>query len=153
MRAAIQRVSRAAVTVGGAQVASIGRGLLVFLAVGRGDTPDDIAYVTGKIVGLRIFPGDDGRFDRSALDIGAELLVVSQFTLYADTRRGRRPSFAGSAPPEEASARFEEAVARFRATGLAVQTGRFGEMMEVALVNDGPVTIWLDSEDRRQPRH
>ncbi len=153
MRAAIQRVSRASVTVVGEQVASIGRGLLVFLAVGRGDTPDDIAYVADKIVGLRIFPGDDGHFDRSALEIGAELLVVSQFTLYADTRRGRRPSFIGSAPPEEASARFDEAVARFRATGLAVQTGRFGEMMEVALVNDGPVTIWLDSADRHQPRH
>ena len=152
MRAAIQRVSRAAVTVGGEQVASISRGLLVFLAVGRGDTPDDITYVAGKIVGLRIFPGDDGRFDRSALEIGAELLVVSQFTLYADTRRGRRPSFTGSAPPEEARARFEEAVAWFRTTGLAVQTGRFGEMMEVALVNDGPVTIWLDSADRHQPR-
>ena len=152
MRAVIQRVSQAAVTIDGEQVAAIGRGLLLLIAIGRGDAPEDAAYLVQKTTGLRIFPGDDGRFDRSAMDVGAELLLVSQFTLYGDTRRGRRPSFTDAAPPEEASALFEALVERFRATGLRVQTGRFSEMMDVSLVNDGPVTIWIDSADRHRPR-
>jgi D-tyrosyl-tRNA(Tyr) deacylase len=149
MRAVIQRVSHASVEVAGERVGAIERGLVALIAIGRDDTPEDATYLVNKTVGLRIFPDAEGRFDRSALDIGAELLVVSQFTLYADTRKGRRPSFTGSAPPEIASARFAEVVGLFEATGLRVETGRFGEMMDVSLVNDGPVTIWLDSADRK----
>lgn len=149
MRAVIQRVSHASVEVAGERVGAIERGLVALVAIGRDDTPEDATYLVNKTVGLRIFPDAEGRFDRSALDIGAELLVVSQFTLYADTRKGRRPSFTGSAPPEIASARFAEVVGLFEATGLRVETGRFGEMMDVSLVNDGPVTIWLDSADRK----
>ena len=152
MRAVLQRVREASVTVAGETVGSIGRGLVVLLAVGRDDGPDDAAYLVEKTANLRIFPGDDGHMDRSALETGAELLVVSQFTLYSDTRKGRRPSFLEAAPPETAAAQFDEAVERFRATGLRVETGRFGEMMDVVLVNDGPVTIWLDSADRHRSR-
>ena len=152
MRAVLQRVRSASVTVDGQTVGSIGRGLVVLLAIGRGDEPDDEAYVVDKTVNMRIFPDDGGHMNRSALEVGAELLVVSQFTLYGDTRKGRRPSFTAAAPPESAAARFDDAVERFRATGLRVETGRFGEMMDVALVNDGPVTIWLDSAERHRSR-
>jgi D-tyrosyl-tRNA(Tyr) deacylase len=152
MRAVVQRVSQAAVSVSGETAGAIGRGLLVLLAIGRGDGPDDVAYVVDKIAGLRIFPNADGNFDLSVADVGGELLVVSQFTLYGDTRRGRRPSFTGAAPPAEAGAAFEDAVARFRETGLRVETGAFQAMMDVSLVNDGPVTIWIDSGDRHRPR-
>ncbi len=122
----------------------------MLLAVGREDQAEDAAYMVEKVVNLRIFPNEEGRFDRSSLDVGAELLLVSQFTLYGDTRKGRRPSFVDAAPPEEASAKFEEVVERFRATGLRVETGRFQETMDVSLVNEGPVTIWLDSADRQR---
>ena len=152
MRALVQRVSEAAVTVDGAPVGSIGRGLVVFIGVGEGDDRDEAAHVVERCVNLRIFPGDDGRFDRSALDVGAELLVVSQFTLHADTRRGRRPSFTGAAGPDLARGLFEATVEMFRGTGLAVRTGVFGAHMVVSLEGDGPVTIWLDSADRRRPR-
>lgn len=152
MRAVIQRVSQAAVAIEGREVARIGPGLLVLLAVGDGDTDADAAYVTEKTANLRIFPDEVGRFDRSALDVGGEVLLVSQFTLYGDVRRGRRPSFSGAAPPAQARAMFEHAVAQFEATGLTVRTGRFQEMMEVSLVNDGPVTICLDSAERMRPR-
>ncbi len=152
MRAVVQRVSSASVTVGGEAVASIGAGLLVLVAVGDGDGDADADYLADKIANLRVFPDDAGRFDRSALDLGAPLLVVSQFTLYGDVRKGRRPSFTDAAPPDEAHERFAGLVERFRATGLPVQTGRFQEMMDVALVNDGPVTLILDSADRRRPR-
>ncbi len=148
----IQRVTRASVTVSGVVVGSIGRGLVLLVAVGREDKDDDAAYLVDKTIHLRIFPDDQGRFDRSALDTDAELLLVSQFTLYGDTRKGRRPSFGEAAPPEEAASRFQDLVDRFRATGLRVETGRFQEMMEVELVNDGPVTIWLDTAVRHQPR-
>ena len=150
MRAVLQRVRSASVTVDGQTVGSIGRGLVVLLAIGRDDEPDDAIYVVEKTANMRIFPDDEGHMNRSAAEVGAELLVVSQFTLYADTRKGRRPSFTAAAPPEPAAARFDDAVARFRATGLRVETGRFGEMMDVALVNEGPVTIWLDSAERRR---
>ena len=149
MRAVLQRVRSASVTIDGRTVGSIGRGLVVLLAIGRDDEPGDAIYVVEKTANMRIFPDDEGHMNRSALDVGAELLVVSQFTLYADTRKGRRPSFTAAAPPESAATRFDDAVARFRATGLRVETGRFGEMMDVALVNEGPVTIWLDSAERR----
>ena len=152
MRAVVQRVSRASVSVGGETIASIGAGLLVFAAVGKDDADADADYLVDKIVNLRVFPDDAGRFDRSALDAGASLLVVSQFTLYGDTRKGRRPSFTDAAPPAEAQARFAGLVERFRAAGLPVQTGRFQEMMDVELVNDGPVTLILDSADRLRPR-
>ena len=150
MRAVLQRVRSASVTVDGQTVGSIGRGLVVLLAIGRDDTPDDAVYLVEKTANLRIFPDEGGHMNRSASEVGAELLVVSQFTLYADTRRGRRPSFTAAAPPGSAAAQFDDAVERFRATGLRVETGRFGEMMDVALVNEGPVTIWLDSAERRR---
>ena len=152
MRAVIQRVRQASVSVAGEVVGEIGRGLVVLLAVGREDVPEDAAYVVDKTVNLRIFPDDAGRFDRSALDVGADLLLISQFTLYADTRKGRRPSFTEAAAPEVASAQFAAVVERFRATGLRVETGRFGEMMDVSLVNEGPVTIVIDSVERRRAR-
>ncbi len=152
MRAVLQRVREASVAVDGQTVGSIGRGLLVLLAVGREDTPDDATYVVDKTAAMRIFPDDEGQMNRSALEVGGELLVVSQFTLYGETRKGRRPSFSGAAPPEAAAARFDDAVERFRATGLRVETGRFREMMDVSLINDGPVTIWVDSAERHRPR-
>lgn len=152
MRAVIQRVKQASVTVAGEIVGQIGRGLVVLLAVGRDDAPEDAAYVVDKTVNLRIFPDEAGRFDRSALDVGAELLLISQFTLYGDTRKGRRPSFTEAAPPEVASAQFAALVERFGATGLRVETGQFQAMMDVELLNEGPVTIVIDSADRLRPR-
>lgn len=152
MRAVIQRVSSARVSIGGETIGAIGAGLLVLLGVGREDSPDDTAYIVDKITNLRIFPDAGGRFDRSALDANCSLLVISQFTLYADTRRGRRPSFTGAASPEQAGAQFADAVERFRATGLTVKTGLFQAIMDVTLVNDGPVTITIDSTDRLRPR-
>ena len=148
MRAVVQRVSSASVSVDGEALSRIGVGLVVLAAVGRDDTDTDVEYIVDKTVHLRIFPDDEGRFDRSVLDV----LVVSQFTLYGDVRRGRRPSFTGAAPPAEAEERFAALVERFRATGVPVETGRFQAMMDVALVNDGPVTLMLDSADRRRPR-
>jgi D-tyrosyl-tRNA(Tyr) deacylase len=153
MRAVIQRVTRARVDVSGETVGSIGRGLLVLLAVGRDDTLEDTTYVVSKIVNLRIFPDGDGRFDRSIVDVSGDLLLVSQFTLYGDTRKGRRPSFTEAAPPEAAAEHLASVVERFRATGLNVETGRFQAMMDVELVNDGPVTIVIDSVDRHRPRN
>lgn len=152
MRALVQRVSRASVSVQQAPVGSISRGLLVFLGVGQGDTEEDARYLVDKVVNLRIFPDDEGRLGRSALDIRGQLLVVSQFTLYADTRRGRRPSFTAAAAPSDAQALYERAVALFRETGLTVATGQFAATMQVELVNDGPVTIWMDSSERHTPR-
>ncbi|MSQ11769.1 MAG: D-tyrosyl-tRNA(Tyr) deacylase [Dehalococcoidia bacterium] len=151
MRALVQRVSRASVSVHGATVGSIGLGLLVLLGVGEGDTEEDTRYLVDKVVNLRLFPDSEGRLDRSALDEGLELLVVSQFTLYADTRKGRRPSFSRAAAPQQAQAMYERTVALFRETGLKTATGQFAEHMQVELVNDGPVTIWLDSADRLSP--
>ena len=152
MRALLQRVSRASVSVDGQTVGAIGRGLLALVAVGKDDAPEDAAYIVDKTVNLRVFPDNDGRFDRSLRDVTGELLLVSQFTLYGDTRKGRRPSFAEAAPPDEAAAKFADLAERFRATGLRVETGRFQEMMEVSLVNEGPVTIWIDSADRHRSR-
>jgi D-tyrosyl-tRNA(Tyr) deacylase len=153
MRAVIQRVKRASVTVHSVVVGEIGRGLVVLLAVGRDDAPGDAAYIVDKTVNLRIFPDEDGRFDRSALDVRSELLLISQFTLYGDTRKGRRPSFTEAAPPEMASDQFAAIVEQYRATGLRVATGHFQEMMDVELVNEGPVTIIIDSADRHRPRN
>lgn len=152
MRALIQRVSRASVSVDGETIGRIGSGLAVLIGIAREDSQAQIGYIVNKTVNLRIFPDSDGRFDRSALDVGAELLAISQFTLYADTRRGRRPGFSQAAPPNEAAAIFESVLTAFRETGLTVQTGRFQAHMTVEIVNDGPVTIMLDSDDLDRPR-
>ena len=152
MRAVVQRVSKASVAVGDEEVGRIGAGLLVFLGVSSSDGEEEARYIADKTINLRVFPDDKGRFDRSALDIGAQVLVVSQFTLYGDTRRGRRPSFTGAAPPDQASSLVERTVALMADSGLLVETGRFQAHMAVSLVNDGPVTIMLDSDDRDRPR-
>ena len=152
MRALIQRVIRASVSVDDHEIGAIGPGMLVLLGVGVDDQEADAQYLVEKLVNLRIFAGHDGRFDLSATDVGAELLVVSQFTLYADTRKGRRPSFTQAATPEDARRLYEYAAERFRQAGLKVATGRFQEHMIVSLENDGPVTLLLDSSDRQRPR-
>jgi D-aminoacyl-tRNA deacylase len=145
MRAVIQRVSRAKVSVNGWTAGEIGLGLLVLLGVGREDSEEDVGYLAEKTVGLRIFEDADAKMNRSVLDVGGSLLVVSQFTLYGDVRRGKRPSFDAAAPPENAKRLYEMFVQRIRAAGLRCETGRFQEMMQVELVNEGPVTILLDS--------
>ena len=152
MKALVQRVSQSSVLVDHEETGSTGVGLVVFLGVGRDDDESDAAYLVEKIANLRIFPDEQDRFDRSALDVGAELLLVSQFTLYADTRRGRRPDFTRAAPPEEARRLYDHAVELFRRTGLRVGVGMFQEHMSVRLENDGPVTLLLDSADRHLPR-
>jgi D-tyrosyl-tRNA(Tyr) deacylase len=146
MRAVIQRVSRARVTVEGRVTGEIAAGVAVLLGVGRGDTAEAAAYLSDKTANLRIFPDGEGKMNRSLVDIGAAALVVSQFTLYGDTRGGRRPGFSRAAPPEEASQLYEEYVRALRALGVRVETGIFQTHMDVELVNDGPVTILLDSE-------
>ena len=152
MRTLLQRVARASVLVGGEQVGEIGRGLVAFVGVAQGDAEEDAEYLVEKTVTLRIFPDSEGRFNISALDVGAEILIISQFTLYADTRRGRRPSFVAAASPQQAEGLFQRFVKLARATGLGVQTGRFQEHMLVELRNDGPVAILLDSADRHLSR-
>ena len=148
MKALLQRVSSASVTVAGEVVGRIGRGVVVFVGVAGGDTEKDARYLAQRTVNLRIFSDQSGKFNLSALDIGGELLVVSQFTLLADTRKGRRPSFTEAAPPAEAERLFGLFVDEARATGLRVETGRFQQHMQVEIHNDGPVTILLDSKDR-----
>ncbi len=148
MRAVVQRVSSARVEVDGEVVGAIARGLLVYAGFGRGDTEEDRAWVLGKIVGLRVFPDEAGKMGRSVADVGGGLLLVSQFTLYGDLRRGRRPSFDDAMPPAEAEAAYDALVREARATGLPVQTGRFAADMKVSSLNDGPVTLWLDSASR-----
>jgi D-aminoacyl-tRNA deacylase len=146
MRALIQRVSRASVTVDERVVGQIGQGLLVLLGVGQNDSDVHVKTLVDKIVYLRIFGDDEGKMNRSLLDIGGEVLVVSQFTLYADMRRGRRPSFTNAAPPSLAEPLVERFKAAVAAYGLTVADGIFGAYMEVELLNSGPVTIWMDSE-------
>lgn len=148
MRAVVQRVAYARVEVNGEVVGAIERGLLVYLGFGRGDTDEDRAWVLGKIVGLRVFEDEQGKMSRSVEDVGGALLLVSQFTLYGDLRRGRRPSFDDAMPPQEAERAYDDAVAEARATGVPVQTGRFRAEMKVTSLNDGPVTIWIDSAAR-----
>ena len=148
MKALLQRVTGASVNVGGEVVGRIGRGLVVFVGVASGDTEKDAQYLAQKTVSLRIFSDEEGRFNLSALDIKGELLVVSQFTLLADTRKGRRPSFTEAAPPVQAAEFFERFVEQARATGLKVETGRFQQYMQVEIRNDGPVTILLDSRQK-----
>ena len=141
MRAVLQRVSRARVTPGG----EIGLGLCVLLGVARGDGDDAATRLAGKVARLRVFADEEGRFDRSVLDVGGAVLVVSQFTLIADTAKGNRPSFADAAPPEDAAPIYERFCAELRSAGVPVETGVFGAKMELELVNDGPVTIVLDT--------
>jgi len=148
MKALLQRVTGASVSIAGEEVGRIGQGLVVFVGVAVGDTEKDIDYLVQKIANMRIFSDEDGRFNLSALDIGGELLLVSQFTLLADTRKGRRPSFTDASPPDEADKLFSELVRKARATGLKVATGRFQQHMQVEIHNDGPVTIILDSKDK-----
>lgn len=146
MRAVVQRVTSASVTVGDETAGAIGPGLLVLIGVSREDTPADLKYIAEKVMHLRIFDDENGVMNRSVLDTGGALLAVSQFTLYGDARGGRRPSYFRAAPPEEANALYEQLLAFWRAAGIPVETGRFRTEMQVSLVNDGPVTILLDSE-------
>ena len=148
MKALLQRVVEASVSVAGEEVGKIGRGLVVLLGVANGDTEKDAQYLLQKIVNLRIFTDAQDKFNLSALDIAGELLLVSQFTLLADTRKGRRPSFIEAAPPEQAEALFNYAVGLARESGLKVATGRFQQHMQVEIHNDGPVTVMLDSRDK-----
>jgi D-tyrosyl-tRNA(Tyr) deacylase len=146
MRAVVQRVSRASVTVDTRVTGSIERGLLVFLGAGAGDSESDLAYIVDKVGNLRIFPDDAGKMNRSVLDVGGGVLVVSQFTLYGDARQGRRPAFTGALEPNAARALYEQALIALRAAGVArVEAGEFAADMKVELLNDGPVTILLDS--------
>ena len=146
MRAIVQRVASARVRVGERVVGEIDRGLLVLVGVGRDDTSDDVRLVAAKVCEMRVFEGDGKPMDRSVVDIGGSLLVVSQFTLYGDMRKGRRPSFDAAAAPDQARAVYEELVRELRATNVPVATGEFQAMMQVELVNDGPVTILIDSK-------
>ncbi len=148
MKALVQRVTKASVAIDNEVVGAIGQGLVIFVGVARGDSEKDAVYLADKIVNLRIFPDDAGKFNLSALDVGGELLVVSQFTLLADTRKGRRPSFENAAPPDEAGPKFDFFVSCLRNSGLRVETGRFQQYMLVEIYNDGPVTIVLDSKER-----
>jgi D-aminoacyl-tRNA deacylase len=145
MRAVVQRVTSAAVTVAGRTVGSIGHGLLVFVGVEKHDTPADAEYIAGKVSALRVFEDEARHMNRSVLDVGGAVLVVSQFTLAADCRKGRRPSFDDAAPPAVAKPLYEEVVSMLKRGGLTVATGEFQATMRVSLVNDGPVTLLLDS--------
>jgi len=145
MRAVVQRVSRAQVAVNGEIAGEIGLGLLVLLGVGRDDTEADAIYLAEKIAGLRVFEDNAGKMNLSVQEVGGSVLAVSQFTLYGDVRRGKRPSFDAAAPPEKARQLYEFFVEQIRAAGLRCETGRFQEMMKVEMVNEGPVTILLDS--------
>lgn len=144
MRVVLQRVGSAHVRVDDVEVGRIGPGLLVFVGIGKEDDSEDVDYMVGRIRDLRIFEDDDGRMNRSVVEAGGELLVVSQFTLYGDCRRGRRPSFDAAAPPDQARGLYEELVRNLRAGGLKVETGQFQAMMDVELVNDGPVTLIVE---------
>ena len=148
MRAVVQRVSRAKVEASGEVAGQIGLGLLVLLGVGRDDSDADAVYLAEKIAGLRVFEDGEGKMNRSVKDVGGSVLAVSQFTLYGDVRRGKRPSFDSAAPPEKARLLYEFFVEQIRAAGLRCETGRFQAMMKVELVNEGPATILLDSSKK-----
>ncbi len=145
MRAVVQRVKKSSVNVDNQIIGRIDKGLLVLLGVSKGDTPSDADYLANKIVNLRIFEDDDAKMNRSLLSIGGKMLVVSQFTLLGDCRKGRRPSFAAAASPQKAAELYEYFVQQVRRLGIAVETGRFQAIMEVTLINDGPVTLVLES--------
>lgn len=148
MRVVLQRVTEASVAVDGNIVGTVGRGYLILAGIGINDTEEDLEVITNKIIGLRIFPDENHKMNLSVLDVGGEILAVSQFTLYADCRKGRRPSFTDAAPPETGLKMFNQFVEMLRATEVRrVETGTFQSMMDVKLINDGPVTIVLDSKD------
>ena len=147
MRTVLQRVSRAAVVIDGETVGAIERGLIVLLGVAPADTPAEAQWLAEKIAGLRVFNDEAGKMNLSVADVGGAVLVVSQFTLYGDCRKGRRPSFIGAATPDLAVPLYEAFVNTLRSLGLPVATGRFGAMMQVELVNDGPVTLILDTKE------
>jgi D-tyrosyl-tRNA(Tyr) deacylase len=148
MRSVIQRVKNASVSVDGKTVGEITAGLLVLLAVGQEDSAADMTWMVDKLVGLRIFEDEEGKMNRSVLEVGGEILMISQFTLYGDCRKGKRPSFISAAPPELAKHLFEQTVEETRKRGVKVETGVFQAEMEVSLINHGPVTIMLDSEKK-----
>ena len=152
MRALVQRVAGAWVEVDSKEIGRISGGLVVMLGIAKDDSLEDARYLVEKATNLRVFAEDDNRFNRSALDVGAEFLVISQFTLYADTRRGLRPDFTQAAPPDEAEELYLHTVELFRESRLRVETGRFREHMVVHIDNDGPVTLMLDSADRHRAR-
>lgn len=145
LKVVVQRVSEARVTVDGEATGRIGRGLLLLVGIGQEDEESDLAWMADKLAGLRIFEDDGGKMNLSVQEVGGAILSVSQFTLYGDCRKGRRPNFMGAARPERAEAMYERFNALLRERGLKVETGRFGAMMDVALVNDGPVTLIVDS--------
>ena len=147
MKVVLQRVSRSSVSVDGKIVGEIGLGFLALAGIGKEDTEQDYKYLAEKIVNLRVFEDDQGKMNRSLLDVGGQLLLVSQFTLFADCRKGRRPSFINAAPPEKAAKDFETFVSILKSYDVTVETGIFGAMMEVELINDGPVTILFDSRE------
>jgi D-aminoacyl-tRNA deacylase len=145
LRVVLQRVKEASVTIAGDRISAIGPGLLLLVGVAQGDGEPEAEWLAEKVAGLRIMADDEGKMNRSVRDVGGSVLAVSQFTLLADTRKGKRPSFVGAAPPEEATRLFDHFCERLRAAGIdPVETGRFGAMMDVSLVNDGPVTILLE---------
>ena len=146
MRCVVQRVTEASVTVNGETVGAVGPGLMVLIGVSTEDTDADLKYMADKVPNLRIFDDENGVMNRSVIDVGGSILAVSQFTLYGDARGGRRPSYIRAAKPDEANAMYERLVAAWRAKGIHVETGRFRTEMKVSLVNDGPVTILIDSE-------
>jgi len=150
MKLVLQRVTKACVLVSESTVGEIGTGLVVFLGIAKGDTSEDADYLLDKLLGLRIFPDSNDKMNRNILEAGGGLLIVSQFTLYADCRKGRRPSFDAAAPTQQAQTLYEYFVEVARMSPLAVATGVFQAMMKVHLINDGPVTIVLDSEDRKR---
>jgi len=152
MRLLLQRVLRARVTVDGAEVGAIGPGLMVLVGIGPEDTPEAVRVMADKTVDVRIFRDDRGRTDRSLMDVAGEVLAVSQFTLFGDTRKGRRPSFLGAAPPALGEELYQQYAAAIEARGVRVARGVFGAEMEVELVNDGPMTIWLDTAAGAPPR-
>ncbi len=145
MRAVVQRVSNASVSVDAKVIGAIGQGLLVLLAAARGDGPEQIKWMVEKVSGLRVFADENGKMNLSLQQVNGSMLIVSQFTLYGDCRKGKRPSYAESAPPEEAEALYTGFVQAVKQKGIPVQTGSFGAMMQVSLVNDGPVTLIVDS--------
>lgn len=152
MRAVIQRVSEGSVSVEGKIIGEINQGLVILLGVTHDDTREDADYLSEKIANLRIFNDDAGKMNRSLLDVSGAVLAISQFTLYGNTRKGRRPSFVEAAPPEIADPLYEYFMANIREKGVVVEKGQFGAMMQVKIFNDGPVTILLDSQERHQPR-
>ena len=152
MKVVIQRVSRGSVSINGKTVGKVGKGYVILLGIAKSDGEADIDYLVEKIVHLRIFEDEQGKMNLSLLDVGGSVLVVSQFTLYANTRKGRRPSFIQAAPPEIAIPLYEKFIEKMRRFAIDVQTGEFGAMMSVDICNEGPVTIIIDSEERLLPR-